>query len=83
MIRMIWKSDEQKFEAERSSYVEAEKDEIEEQILYYRGLMNERLELDTMVEVLNNRLRLIEIKESLHNLDLQYNQILKELKSEK
>jgi hypothetical protein len=73
----------QKFEAERSAYVEAEKDEIEEEIQYYRGLTSERLDIDTMIEFLNNRLRLIDIKETLHNLSLEHNQILKELNSEK
>jgi hypothetical protein len=76
-------SDKQRFEAERRAYVEAEKDEMEEQIQYYRGLISERLEIDTMVEILNNRLRLIDIKESLHNLSLEHNQILKKLNSEK
>ena len=61
-------SDKQKFEEERRAYVEAEKEDIEEEIRYFRGLTIERLEIDTMVEVLNNRLRLIDIKESLHNL---------------
>ena len=80
---MIWKSDEEKFETERRAYVEAEKDEIEDEIRHYRGLTNERLEIDTMVEVLNNRLRLIDIKESLHDLSLEHKKILKELNSEK
>ena len=80
---MIWKKDGEKFEDERRAYVEAEKDEIEEEIRHYRGLTSERLDIDTMVEVLNNRIRLIDIKESLHNLSLEHNQILKKLNSEK
>ena len=80
---MIWESDEEKFETERRAYVEAEKDEIEDEIRHYRGLTNERLEIDTMVEVLNNRLRLIDIKESLHDLSVEHKNILKELNSEK